>query len=180
MAKYELIEKRLHEDDVKKAVKEGNWEYVVNSIVGYFSEKDSGKNGKIWEIVNKLYLNGYKGNSCIVSPKGKVDVTYKGNKLEIKSNCGQLEMDSLFKNDYVCYTMNNEIDIYNPGNGKIAKPAEWYDMLDDIGLIRNNKKSSSGLRTTAIQSYKNSKKKTTALEIALNEYITLAEWAERV
>lgn len=180
MTKYEMIEKRLHEQDVKNAVKNRDWKYVVNSITGYFSEKDSGKNGKIWEIVNKLYLNGYKGNSCIVSPKGKVDVTYKGNKLEIKSNCGQLEMDNLLKNDYICYTMDNESDIYNPENGKIAKPAEWYDMLDNIGLIRNNKKSSSGLRTTAIQSYKNSKKKTIALEQALSEFVTLKDWKETV
>ena len=178
MTKYELIEKRLHETDIKVAVHANEWQYVVDEIKPFFSDKDSGKNGKIWEIVTKLYLNGYKGNSCIVSPKGKVDVTYKGNRLEIKSNCGQLEMDTLFKNDYVCYTMNNDIDIYNPENGKIAKPAEWYDILDDIGLIRNNKKSSSGLRTTAIQSYKNSKKKTAALEIALNDLVTLKEWKE--
>lgn len=178
--KYELIDNRLHDDDVKKAVKAHNWEYVVNSIVDFFSEKDSGKNGKIWEIVTKLYLNGYKGNSCIVSPKGKVDVTYKGNKIEIKSNCGQLDMNTLFKNNYICYTMDNEKDIYHPENGKIAEPSEWFNMLDDIGLVRNNKKSSSGVRATAIQSYKNSKKKTDALRVALSHYITVAEWAEMV
>ena len=177
MNKYEQIEKRLHDTDVKVAVYSNEWHYVVDAIKPFFSDKDSGKNGKIWEIVTKLYLNGYKGNSCIVSPKGKVDVTYKGNKLEIKSNCGQLEMDSLFKNDYVCYTMDNERDIYNPECGKIAEPAEWYNMLNEIGLIRNNKKASSGARITAIQSYKNSKKKTVALETALDNYMTTEEWA---
>ena len=180
MTKYELIEKRLHENDVKKAVKEHDWKYVVNSIVDYFSEKDSGKNGKIWEIVNKLYLNGYKGNSCIVSPKGKVDVTYKGNKLEIKSNCGQIDINDLFSMDYVSYTMKSEIDIYHPENGKVATPEEWYNMLNDMGLIRQAKKDRNGVRNTAIQSYKNSKKKMTQLENNLEEYITLENWKDTV
>lgn len=180
MNKYELIEKRLHEEDVKTAVKNCNWDYVVNSIIGYFKDTDSGKNGKIWEIVTKLYLNGYKGNSCIVSPKGKVDVTYKGNKLEIKSNCGQLDIESLFNMDYVCYTMYSEIDIYNPEHGKVTTPAEWYEMMDNIGLIRQAKKGSSGVRGTAIQSYKNSKKKTIQLANNLDEYITTEIWKNTV
>ena len=180
MNKYELIEKRLHEDDVKVAVKSQNWEYVVNSIIGYFKDTDSGKNGKIWEIVTKLYLNGYKGNSCIVSPKGKVDVTYKGNKLEIKSNCGQLDMESLFNMDYVCYTMYSEIDIYNPERGKVATPDEWYNMMNNIGLIRQAKKDRNGVRNTAIQSYKNSKKKTIQLASNLDEYITTKDWKDTV
>lgn len=180
MNKYEMIEKRLHENDVRSAVKNQNWEYVVNSITGYFKDTDSGKNGKIWEIVTKLYLNGYKGNSCIVSPKGKVDVTYKGNKLEIKSNCGQLDMESLFNMDYVCYTMYSEIDIYNPERGKVATPAEWYNMMDNIGLIRQAKKDRNGVRNTAIQSYKNSKKKTVQLANNLDEYITIKDWKDTV
>ena len=46
---YEAINERLHEADMKQAVKTGNWEKVVDTILPMFNPKDSGRFGKIFE-----------------------------------------------------------------------------------------------------------------------------------
>lgn len=150
-----------------------NYEITIEQ----FKETDCGRYGKAFEINVKHFLNGNRGNSDKVSAKGKTDVKYHGFKLEIKSNCG--ELDGIEKNDYIIYSMDNERDYITPEQAIVIPADTFKEMLEDLGLVRV-KKSSSGMKKTTIQSYKNSKKKSAALEIALSEYITLAEWAKRV
>lgn len=150
-----------------------NYKETINQ----FKEKDSGRFGKAFEINVKHYLNGNRGNSDKVSAKGKTDVKYHGYKLEIKSNCG--ELDGIEKNDYIIYSMDNEHDFMTPEQAVVIPADTFREMLEDLGLVRV-KKASSGMRKTTIQSYKNSKKKTIALEKALNEFITLKDWKETV
>lgn len=173
--KYEMIENYLHTADAKAFVKEGNWAELSKTLLTFFSDKDSGRFGKVYEIVTKLYLNGYKGNSCIVSAKGKVDVTFRGQKVEIKSNCGQIAPDFM-RNNLVIYSMDNEKDVANPANGKVMTPDAFMYLMDtELGLIRYHKKSTANTFGVAIQSYKNSNKKSSALAIKLLGCKTVAE-----
>ena len=73
--------------------------------VNNFKMTDCGRYGKAGEMNVKIYLNGERGNSRKVSAKGKTDVQYHGYKIEIKSNCG--ELDGIEKNDFVIYTMTS-------------------------------------------------------------------------
>ena len=168
------IETMLKNDETKRSIKEGNWEKVAVVALDILSEKDSGRFGKTWEITVKLYLNGYRGNSCKVSAKGMADLKYHGMRFEVKSNCGEINEDIL-KNDYILYTMDNEIDCYSPWNAKVIPADEFVEMLDNLGLIRT-KKSTAGYMKKTIQSYRNSKRKTSLFEKALSEYPTLKEW----
>lgn len=151
--------------------------FNYNETINQFKVTDSGRYGKAFEINVKHYLNGNRGNSDRVSAKGKTDVKYHGYKLEIKSNCG--ELDGIERNDYIIYSMDNERDFINPEKAVVIPADTFKEMLEELGLVRE-KKATSGMRKTTIQSYKNSKKKTIALENALNEYITLEEWATMV
>lgn len=177
MTIYDKIEEILRTEKVRQAVKVHDWETVVETILPNFSEKDSGRMGKIYEIVTKLYLNGYRGNSCIVSSKGKVDVIYKGKKMEVKSNCGELD-DILKRNcDGVIYTMSNKEMVFTPENGRVFTADDFIETIEVLDLVRE-KRSSSGYMRTTIQSYANSKKKATRLANALSERPTLEEWIE--
>lgn len=142
-----------------------------------FKANDSGKYGKAFEINVKRALNGGRGNSSKVSAKGKTDVQYHGKKLEIKSNCGELEKIS--KNDYVVYTMDNVAEFDKPWYASVIPADEFFQMMEDLGLVRE-KKTTGGYTKTTIQTYKNSKKKTLALRVALAKYPTLVDWMETV
>ena len=142
-----------------------------------FKESDMGKYGKAFEINVKLVLNGNRGNSSKVSAKGKTDVQYHGKKLEIKSNCGELE--KIVKNDFVVYTMDNVRDFQNPERAAVIPANEFFQMMEKLGLVRE-KKTTGGYIKTTIQSYKNSKRKTAALAEALAKYPTLEQWKATV
>lgn len=143
--------------------------------IDIFKESDAGKYGKAFEINVKLTLNGNRGNSSKVSAKGKADVKYHGLTLEIKSNCGELE--KIARNDFVVYTMDNVNDFQSPERASVIPANEFFQMMEKLGLVRE-KKTTNGYTKTTIQSYKNSKKKSSALAAALAEYPTLGEWKE--
>lgn len=143
-----------------------------NETINRFKETDCGKFGKAFEINVKHYLNGNRGNSDTVSAKGKTDCTHKGNKFEIKSNCG--ELDGIEKNDYIIYTMDNKNDFDKPQNAKVIPPKDFLSLLNNLGLVRT-KKSTNGYMKTTIQSYANSKKKYNGLAEALSGYPTLEQ-----
>lgn len=149
---------------------EKNYMETINN----FKVTDSGRFGKAFEINVKNFLNGKKGNSDIVSGKGKTDVHFHGVKYEIKSNCGEINK-GMEKNGYVIYTMDSESDFTNPGNAKVIPAGEFVEMIKKLGLMRTKKSTNGELKTT-IQTYRNSKKKTLALALALAQYPTLAEW----
>ena len=145
-----------------------------SQTIKLFKESDSGRHGKAYEINTKRYLNGKRGNVYTVSSKGKTDVVHKGLKYEIKCNCG--ELNDIEQNDYVVYTMEAEAIYSKPEQAHVIPANEFLTMLDNIGLIRYSKRSTSGTVKRAIQSYKNSKKKTILLANALKQYPTLGEW----
>ena len=171
---YEAINERLHEADMKEAVKAGDWEKVVDTILPMFSPKDSGRYGKIFEIVVKHFLNAYKGNSCIVSAKGKVDVTYKGEKIEVKSNCGELDD---IKAKTMIYTMENTIDIYQPGKAVVITTEKFFEILENENMIKVTKKTSGYIKHN-IQTYRNSKRRYAKFENGLTMEMLdeLANW----
>ena len=175
--KYIQMEKRLHDKDVKQAVKRRDWVYVVNAIEGYLDGKDSGKWGKIFEIVTKLYLIGYRGNSCIISPQGNVDVIFMGRKIEIKTNCGYIE--DMRRSALVIYTMDNRNMVYSPEKATIFMAGDFWDMLEELGLKRM-RADRNGVERLAIQSYNNSKKKTRLLTEALAKQATVEEFKASV
>lgn len=153
----------------------------VNEILNTFKVSNSGRYGSTFEIVVKKYLNGNKGNSNAVSSKGKSDVTYYGNKCEIKSNCGELTRETE-RADYVIYTMDNRNDIYNCECAFVIPGNDFMNILEQVGLIRYNKKNRNQNRVTAksIQTYNNSKRKTALLYGMLSNYETLEQWAIRI
>lgn len=144
------------------------------ATIDYFNIKDSGRFGKAFEINVKQYLNGGRGNSSKVTLKGKADVHFHGLRLEIKSNCGEIN-DDFMKNDYIVYTMDNKTAYDEPELAIVVTPKEFINILNNLGLIRT-KKATNGYTKTAIQSYSNSKKKTVALANALARCMTLKDW----
>ena len=142
--------------------------------INQFKTTDSGRYGKAFEINVKHFLNGNRGNANKVSAKGKTDVTSKGIKYEIKSNCGEINEDIL-KNDYIIYSPDNMTDFEHPEQAFVIPAQTFVDMFFALGLIRT-KKSTNGQLKTSIQSYRNSKRKTAMLFNALMQYNTLGEW----
>lgn len=177
MATYEVINNRLHDDDIKKAVKANNFSYVADELLQLFSEKDSGKYGKVFEIVSGLYLKGYRGN-VMVSAKGHVDLTYKGKKHEAKINCGSFLAD-IVKNDLMIYSYDGNTDCKNPASAHVIPMNEFLEGLEACGLLRHSKKSTSYGLTMAIQTYTNSKRKLTMWTGFIDKYPTLAEYKAR-
>lgn len=149
---------------------EKNYMETINN----FKTTDSGRFGKAFEINVKNFLNGKKGNSDIVSGKGKTDVHFHGVKYEIKSNCGEINK-GMEKNGYIIYTMDSETDYCQPGQAFVIPAGEFVEMIKKLGLMRTKKSTNGELKTT-IQTYRNSKKKTLALALALAQYPTLNEW----
>lgn len=169
---YQRLDNWLHEPIIKTLVKNQNWFLLSELMQYFFKSTDCGKYGKMFEIMIKLYLNGYKGNSCIVSAKGKVDVTWKGHKIEVKSNCG--ELDDVTKSDYVIYTYDNECDVAFPSDARITTADNFIDSLSELNLIRM-KKTTSGYIKRTIQSYKNSKKKFTAWTDTVDRWLKVEQ-----
>lgn len=169
---YQRLDNWLHEPTIKTLVKNENW-FVVSELMKYFfADKDCGKYGKIFEIMTKLYLNGYRGNSCIVSPKGKVDVIWKGHKIEVKSNCG--ELTDVTKSEYVIYTYDSQTDIAFPHDGRITTVDNFLNSLDELNMIRT-KKTTNGYIKTTIQTYKNSNKKCKAWTGKVDRWLKIAD-----
>ena len=139
-----------------------------------FKSTDAGKYGKAFEINVKHYLNGNRGNVNKVSAKGKTDVQNKGIKYEVKSNCGEINEDIL-KNDFIIYTPDNVADYAEVQRAFVIPANDFVTMFNELGLVRT-KKSTNGQLKTSIQSYRNSKRKTTMLYEALARYTTLEQW----
>lgn len=169
---YQKLDNWLHEPIIKTLVKSQNWFLLSELMQYFFKSTDCGKYGKMFEIMIKLYLNGYKGNSCIVSARGKVDVTWQGHKIEVKSNCG--ELDDVTKSDYVIYTYDNQCDVAFPNEARITTTNNFIDSLSELNLIRM-KKTTGGYIKRTIQSYKNSKKKFTAWTNTVDRWLKIEQ-----
>lgn len=144
-----------------------------DATIYMFKVTDSGRFGKAFEINAKRYINGNRGNSRKVATKGKTDMQNHGIKYEIKSNCG--ELNAIEKNQYIIYTYDNRADWNHPENAHVIPSAEFMDILDKCGLIREKRTSNCSM-VKAIQSYKNSKRKTAMFTAMVDEYPTVAEW----
>lgn len=148
--------------------------YNYNETINQFKDSDSGKFGKAFEINVKHYLNGNKGNANKVSAKGKTDVTSKGIKYEVKSNCGEINGD-IFKNDYIIYTYDSENTFATPEQARVIPAGEFVEIVKNCGLLRT-KKSTNGQLKTTIQSYKNSKRKASTWASIIDSYPTLEQF----
>lgn len=144
------------------------------NTINQFKTTDCGRYGKAFEINVKHFLNGNRGNSNRVSAKGKTDVQNKGIKYEVKSNCGEIN-DDILKNDYIIYTPDNKTDFEHPEQAFVIPAQAFVDMFHELGLVRT-KKSTNGQLKTTIQSYRNSRRKTTMLYETLARYTTLKQW----
>ena len=139
----------------------------IAKILENFS--DDGRKGKAFEGISKIADTHYiRGNSVVTSNKQAYDTTIKGRMVEYKTGCG--ELDTLIQhykngdNVLVCYSPYADItDRY------WLSVRDFINGLSSIGLIRK-KKSSRGKEITAIQSFKNSRKKTAELFDMLNTY----------
>lgn len=139
-----------------------------------FKATDAGRYGKAFEINVKHFLNGNRGNANKVSAKGKTDVQSKGIKYEVKSNCGEINEDIL-RNDFIIYTPDNRADYAEVQRAYVVPACDFVTMFKELGLVRT-KKSTNGQLKTTIQSYRNSRRKTTMLYEALARYTTLEQW----
>ena len=130
----------------------------IQSILDEYKDTSSGKYGDAFERVVKIYFNGKRGNWNKVASKGHTDMKWHGFTFEIKSNCGQLDIDDLLKKDFVIYDDNNTKDIFNIEVATVMTPNDFLKHLKECGLLRT-KKYTNGKVGFAIQSYKNSMKK---------------------
>ena len=153
-----------------------NWDNLTDAETTLYEFKttDAGKYGKAFEINVKHFLNGNRGNANKVSAKGKTDVQNKGIKYEVKSNCGEINED-IMKNDFIIYTPDNVADYAEVQRAFVIPANDFVTMFNELGLVRT-KKSTNGQLKTSIQSYRNSKRKTTMLYEALARYTTLEQW----
>ena len=147
--------------------------FNFNETINQFKTSDSGRFGKALEINVKHFLNGNKGNTDRVSAKGKIDVTSKGVKYEVKSNCGEIN-DNILNNDFIIYTHDNRTYWNKPEQCHVIPAADFVKELERLGLIRT-KKSTNGQLKKTIQSYANSKRKLTAWANVVNSYPTLTD-----
>ena len=174
---YEAINARLKDDDIRKAVKEENYVYITKELLKMFSETDSGRYGKIFEVVCGFFVKGYRGN-IMVSAKGHIDIIYKGKKHECKINCGSFLAD-ITKNDYMIYSYDGNKDCENPANAHVIPMTEFLQGLEECELFRRDKPSTTKQLTMAIQTYKNSKRKLAMWTGLIDMYPTLAEYKAR-
>ena len=147
---------------------------MTYATIDEFKATDSGKYGKCFELNVKRFLNGNRGNVEHVSSKNHADVHFHGLRLEIKSNCGEIN-DDIMRNDYIIYTPMSEHDYVNPEQAKVITPDLFIATLMSLGLLRK-KTSTNGAERTTIQSYKNSKRKTAAWLAALSQFETLEQF----
>ena len=131
--------------------------------------QDDGRNGKAFEGFCKIADCGYiRGNNVVTSNKKPFDATLRTIMVEYKTGCGELDtlIEHYINHDrvLVCYSPMADI------NDRYWLTVEdFIHGLSLIGLIRK-KKSSRGKEVTAIQSFKNSRKKTMELYDMLNTY----------
>lgn len=123
----------------------------VNSYVNPTKTIDSGAHGKAFETLVKIFLTGRVSTKNCVSAKGKKDLSYHKLAIECKSACGTL--DGIEKNDFIIYSYDSTIE-----NARVFTPSEFMELVNACGLYRT-KKTTSGYTVSAIQSFKNSKKK---------------------
>ena len=108
---------------------------------------DSGRGGKTFEALVKLYLHNYRFKG-IASAEGKTDTTKRINgefaKIEIK--CNAFEIERLDENGAITYSIrNNDYIVYAPDYNEFAPvemqayviPAELFvDKLFECGCVR--------------------------------------------
>ena len=167
---YQFMNEVLKSKYCRKLVADENWKAIMILLLHFYKYSDSGKYGKIMEIIVKLYLHGYRGR-IIVSPRGHVDLKHKGVLYECKSNCGDLcnILYDTIKAQGVLYSEDNERDCVEPWNVRIYELNEFVECFKTLGLIRK-KRGTDGIPRWAIQSYKNSKRKHNALVAMQNEH----------
>lgn len=155
-------------------------DYVLNTDIHQSCVKgiNNGADGNLYEMLIKLALNNCKFDG--VSKRGRTDTKKKINNIianiEIKNGCGELGvLDSkgnikslVFKRDYIIFNIDwmPEFDVVQCSF--ICKAMDYYKILNESGLIRKKMSTAQYKRPKtdryydriAIQSYKNSKRKT--------------------
>ena len=161
---------------------------------------DSGRGGKTFEALVKLYLDNYRFKG-IASPEGKTDtkkrVNGKNAKIEIK--CNAFEIERLDENGAITYSIrNNDYIVYAPDYNEFAPvemqayviPAELFvDKLYECGCVRlkmttpmaARKKAGEPFFCDRISIQNNSIKKLNLIYDILDEYgISLKEFKAMV
>ena len=161
---------------------------------------DSGRGGKAFEALVKLYLNNYRFKG-IASAEGRTDTKKRINgetaKIEIK--CNAFEIERLDENGKVIYSIrNNDYIVYAPDYNEFAPvemqayviPAELFiDELENAGCIRlkmstpmtARKKAGEPFFYDRISIQNNSIKKLNMIYDILDEYgMSLREFKEKV
>lgn len=161
---------------------------------------DSGRGGKAFEALVKLYLNNYRFKG-IASAEGKTDTKKRINgeiaKIEIK--CNAFEIERLDENGEVIYSIrNNDYIVYAPDYNEFAPvemqayviPAELFiDKLYENGCVRlkmttpmtARKKAGEPFFYDRISIQNNSIKKLNLIYDILDEYgMSLKEFKEMV
>lgn len=108
---------------------------------------DSGRGGKAFEALVKLYLNNYRFKG-IASAEGKTDTKKRidGKIAKIEVKCNAFEIERLDENGAVTYSIrNNDYIVYAPDYNEFAPvemqayviPAELFvDKLFECGCVR--------------------------------------------
>ena len=161
---------------------------------------DSGRGGKTFEALVKLYLDNYRFKG-IASAEGKTDTRKRINgeiaKIEIK--CNAFEIERLDENGKVIYSIrNNDYIVYAPDYNECAPvemqayviPAELFiDKLYECGCVRlkmttpmtARKKAGEPFFYDRISIQNNSIKKLNLIYDILDEYgMSLKEFKEMV
>ena len=161
---------------------------------------DSGRGGKTFEALVKLYLDNYRFKG-IASAEGKTDTRKRINgeiaKIEIK--CNAFEIERLDENGKVIYSIrNNDYIVYAPDYNECAPvemqayviPAELFiDKLYECGCVRlkmttpmtARKKAGEPFFYDRISIQNNSIKKLNLIYDILDEYgMSLREFKEEV
>ena len=161
---------------------------------------DSGRGGKTFEALVKLYLDNYRFKG-IASAEGKTDTRKRINgeiaKIEIK--CNAFEIERLDENGKVIYSIrNNDYIVYAPDYNECAPvemqayviPAELFiDKLYECGCVRlkmttpmtARKKAGEPFFYDRISIQNNSIKKLNMIYDILDEYgMSLREFKEEV
>ena len=161
---------------------------------------DSGRGGKTFEALVKLYLDNYRFKG-IASAEGRTDTRKRINgeiaKIEIK--CNAFEIERLDENGEVIYSIrNNDYIVYAPDFNEFAPvemqayviPAELFiDKLYECGCVRlkmttpmtARKKAGEPFFYDRISIQNNSIKKLNMIYDILDEYgMSLKEFKEEV
>lgn len=147
----------------KNVAKEMSANYRIgNCHVSPIKGKDSGKDGKAFEIDVKLYLNNAIRTKNAIASKGKTDTTYHKHTIEIKSGCGTL--DNITKSEFVIYSPDSVIE-----NALVFTSGMFVEIVNACGLVRTKKMTDGTIKTT-IQSFKNSNKKNAMFREMLANY----------